>query len=263
MDRSQNIKDKQKVWLTVITVTLLFCAVFVIVLYPNPQPLDEQLTTFGKIADSDDLWHQGVLQHGTGAHEEALTLYTQAIDTHPESKMAYLYRGTLHYDNARYTEAINDYTQALAIDPEFTWALNARGVANYRTGNSDAAQADFKHSQTLDPTFIGPAINQAVIEKLDGNLDEALMLLTRADEFSLATIPTLKVLENIADIYSTQGNTDKAISTYTDIIKHYPNYVIAYHERATLYRAQGKDTEATADEERYTTLTQGDLSHEL
>ena len=204
-----------------------------------------------------------MLQHGAGAHEEAFALYTQAIDTNPESKMAYLYRGTLHYDNARYAQAIADYTQALTIDPEFTWALNARGVANYRTGNADEAQADFKQSQTLDPTFIGPAINQAVIEKLEGNLDEALMLLTRAEEFSLASIPTRQVLVNIADIHVAQGNTDKAISTYTDIIKHYPEYAIAYHERATLYRAQGKDTEATADEERYTTLTQGDLSHEL
>lgn len=244
-------KEKQTTWTIVAVLVIMSCALFAYIFYPYPKPLDEQLTAFGRIADSDDLWHQGVLKHKDGDLESALALYTQAIEVLPESKMALLYRGTLHYDQAHYPQAIQDYTQALTIDPEFTWALNARGVAHYRNGDPDAAQADFDLSHQLDPTFIGPLLNQGVIQKLEGNLDEALMLLTRAEEFSLASIPTLEVLENVADIQFQQGQTDKALITYNDLVNYYPDHLPAYKARAKVYRTLGDHAKADADEQYY------------
>ncbi len=247
-------KAKSSVWLTISVIVTLACVLFALILYPHPHPLDEQLSAFVRIADSDDLWHEAVLKHGTGDHAEAMTLYTQAIEVHPESKMAYLYRGTLHYDQGNYSEAINDYTQALAIDPEFTWALNARGVAFYRSSDSDKAQADFARSHELDPSFIGPLVNQAVIEKLEGNSDEALMLLARAEDFSLASTPTLKVLENIGDIQFSQGDAPSALATYNELVKQYPEYPSAYRERAKIHHNLGNTTEAKTDEEHYQSI---------
>lgn len=252
--------NKTTIWGIASVSVVLICVLFTFFLTPHPQPLDEQLTAFGRIADSDDLWQEGVLKHGAGDLDAALALYTQAIEVHPKSTMAYLYRGTLHYDRANYTQAIQEYTQALAIDPEFTWALNARGVAHYRNGDSDAAQQDFSKSHTLNPSFIGPAINQAVIQKLEGHLDQALMLLTQAEGFSSVSTPSPNVLENVGDIQFSQGNADEALNTYTTLLEYYPDHQQAYRARAMIHRALGNADKANEDELRYQQISSKEKS---
>ncbi len=251
--------SKGIVWFTAASISVFFSIAFTIMLFPDPLPVDEQLAAYGKIVDSDDRWNEGIQKHHQGDYEAAMDLYTQAIQIHPESKMAYLYRGTLHYDQGNYEEAINDYTQALNIDSQFTWALNARGVALFRNGQADSAQKDFAYSQEIDPTFIGPNINQAVIQKLQGNLDQALMILNQAEGFSLATKPTREVLENIVDIYHSQGNMEQALTTCTQLIENYPEHAKAYKLRAQLYRALGNEEQAKADEQHYHAASQGEI----
>jgi len=251
--------SKGIVWFTAASISVLFSIAFTIMLFPDPLPVDEQLAEYRIIVDSDDRWNEGIQNHHQGDYVVAMNLYNQAIQIHPESKMAFLYRGTLHYDQGQYEEAINDYTQALNIDSQFTWALNARGVALFRNGQPDSAQKDFAYSQEIDPTFMGPNINEAVIQKLKGNLDQALMILNKAEGFFLPTKPTREVLENIVDIFHSQGNMQQALTICTQLIENYPEHAIAYKLRAQLYRALGNEEQAKADEQHYHVASQGEI----
>lgn len=242
-----------KIWVSVTIAVGLAWAVFVIALYPDPEPLDEQLGNFGKVTDSNDRWHRGVLLHKSGEWDRAMAAYNEALEINPDALYAYMYRGKLKYDQGDYAGAVADYTTAIEMDPEFFYAVSARSVARYRAGDKKGADEDVALALQYNPTF--PAINRAIMTRLDGNVDDALkqfeQLLADTPEGEL-TAP--QILENLGTIKFEQGDHAGALEAYNLLLDEWPSLYRGFQMRAIILDTMGHAEEARADQQTYQNL---------
>lgn len=246
------MSDRIRVWIGVCVCAGVFWGVFIVSIFPHPEPFDEQLEAFGKISGSDDLWHKGIRFHQLKEFESAMKSYDAALELNPESTFALLYRGRLKYDQEDYEGAAADYTRALEIDSHFGSAINARIVARYRTGDKEGAESDVQRYIEHDPGANLPLINRAVMMRLDGDSEGA-----RAEfEQIRADTPegekmSRRLLENLGALKFEEGDFEGALSEYNLVIERDPYSFRYYASRAEIYLALNQPEKAEADRERY------------
>jgi lipoprotein NlpI len=146
-------------------------------------------TSGGARADGLDLTKAGLAAQQQGGWDEALQLYTQALDAAdlpvksrarvlglranahgvkglydkatvdfaaameitPNDPAPYVGRSIVHRQMGDYSRAIADDDAALGLAPDFTLAYTNRGLANFYAGRFAAAAEDFTRSQAADP----------------------------------------------------------------------------------------------------------------
>ena len=149
------------------------------------------------------------------AHEEAIAVYTQALNIDPENPELYYHRGVAYYEDINYDAALDDLTRAIEIDENYAAAYASRGLiytflAEVDGSARDKAIADFNEAIRLNP------------------------------QLSLA-------YQNRGDFYHDIGEYDKAIADYSQIIALQPNNAYAYLRRGNARRALGNTNGAPAD----------------
>ncbi|UJR25130.1 hypothetical protein I4U23_006489 [Adineta vaga] len=85
-----------------------------------------------------------------GALEEAIPLFTQAIENNPQSAILYAKRAQCYIKLQKPNAAIRDCNRALEINENSQQALKWRGKANRMLGNWEAAYKDFCKAQISD-----------------------------------------------------------------------------------------------------------------
>ncbi|CAF4234796.1 unnamed protein product, partial [Adineta steineri] len=85
-----------------------------------------------------------------GALEEAITLFTQAIENNPQSAILYAKRAQCYIKLQKPNAAIRDCNRALEINENSQQALKWRGKAHRMLGNWEAAYKDFCKAQLSD-----------------------------------------------------------------------------------------------------------------
>ncbi|CAF0746222.1 unnamed protein product [Adineta steineri] len=85
-----------------------------------------------------------------GAIEEAITLFTQAIENNPQSAILYAKRAQCYIKLQKPNAAIRDCNRALEINENSQQALKWRGKAHRMLGNWEAAYKDFCKAQLSD-----------------------------------------------------------------------------------------------------------------
>ncbi len=90
--------------------------------------------------------------------QEALDLYEDAIQFHPDNAFAYAEKGHLLYVLQRYSDALTAYTRAMELDSKYTGAfvdketpLVAQGKACYEQGDYQQALAIFEQVIQFNP----------------------------------------------------------------------------------------------------------------
>jgi len=86
-----------------------------------------------------------------GHKEEAVRLYTKAIEINPNFVQAYYNRGIAYNDIREYFKAISDFTKAIEINPDYAEAYYNRGVAYIDMINYSQAISDFTKAIELNP----------------------------------------------------------------------------------------------------------------
>ena len=78
-----------------------------------------------------------------GNYKEAIRLYSESIDKHPEFIQVWNNRGVAYYKDKQYTQAINDYTHAIReIDAYYFDAWRNRADAHYEAAMYEEAMKD-------------------------------------------------------------------------------------------------------------------------
>jgi len=81
-----------------------------------------------------------------GSYNEAIRLYTEALQKNPEMKDALNNRGVAYYKDKKYVKAIADYSKAInEIDSDYFDARKNRADANYAAGLYNAALEDLSY----------------------------------------------------------------------------------------------------------------------
>jgi len=92
-------------------------------------------------------------------YQEAMDMYSKAIELDPKLPVAYNNRGFVYWNLNDYDRAIADYCRAIEVDPKYGMAYNNRAFAQKALGNKEAAIADFE--KVLELTGDSRLINQA------------------------------------------------------------------------------------------------------
>lgn len=179
-----------------------------------------------------------------GNFNEAVRLYTEALQKNPKMKEAYNNRGVAYYKDKKYSEAIVDYTRAIKeVDAYYLDAWTNRADAHYAAGMydealkdllflgefmPDSAWVDFKSGLNLvakkdyrrainafnkslekDSTNVEAIVNKASAFYLFGYNDRALEFLDEAEQLD----PTEANIYNTRALIATDGEKyDEALT---------------------------------------------------
>ncbi len=178
-------------------------------------------------------------------YSEAIVDYTQAIALNPQDDMAYYNRGVTYSKLGKYPEAIADYTQATALNPQNDSAYYNRGVAYCNLGQHPEAIADYTQAIALNPQKDSAYNNRGnAYGKLD-KYPEAIADYTRAISLNPQND---SAYNNRGCTHFELGQYPAALEDVNKAIEINPKYIDAYESRAEIYRATNQIALAEADE---------------
>lgn len=189
-----------------------------------------------------------------GQFEQALSLYTQAIDINPDYARVYLERGIAYHHLRRYDEAIRDYTEAIRLDPSQAITYENRAGCFNELGQSDKAIADATKAITLDPKQARSYTHRGVAYHRTRKYDLAVDDLSRA--IHLGPPLALNHLERGIAFHNLR-RIDEAISDYSEAIRLDASLAIAYENRAGCLNEKGDFGKSLADANQAIALNPG------
>jgi tetratricopeptide (TPR) repeat protein len=187
-----------------------------------------------------------------GMLEEAIEICDRGVAENPGYTSGHVVRGKCYYDAGRPREAMASFEHVLGLDPNNLVALKYLGILAAEGGDADGARERFRHILALDPEdreivdqleaietpegVVGeaPVPEQEEVETLREIRDEdfeggAIVLgddeVTGSDELATMTL---------ADIYASQGYTDKAMKIYREVLRRQPGNESARSKVAAL-----------------------------
>jgi predicted Zn-dependent protease len=84
--------------------------------------------------------------------QEAISLYREALDQHPEWVEGWWSLGTLQYDSNAYAEAARSFREVIKRRPDHGSAWVMLGLCEYETGDTDQALENLEHGRSLGVT---------------------------------------------------------------------------------------------------------------
>lgn len=184
---------------------------------------DSALVADAQSNDAIKLYNQALAQKNNKAFDEALRLYTKAIEISPDFFEAYFARGLLYLNDENDPKnAIADFTKAMSLKPDSDKPYIARGVAYARQDELDLALKDFDKVLELIPTHIGALMNRGRIYFSKGEYAKAIADLKRVVDFKPDDFDSLGLLTiSQLDV----GNFSDAIINLHKLIELQPNNI--------------------------------------
>lgn len=165
---------------------------------------------------SSAIWYNlGLVHERLDERERATEFYGKAITRDAQNDDAYLNRGLIYLDTGKFSQAIADFTQAAELKPKDPMLLANRGIAYAWNKDKIRAWQDFRAVETMDPDNVVLLRGKAVLSLHDGNLREAVDLLTKAieqdgsDRWSLAL--RADIYERLEEYEKAQADTDQIL----------------------------------------------------
>ena len=104
--------------------------------------------------DPSETLTNGMRAFNNKNYEEALVLFSKAIEMYPYFAEPYCLRARTHYKMENYEEAISDYTECIDYDPNNADAYYWRGKAYYYLEDYSNAISSYNKAIELDPDNI-------------------------------------------------------------------------------------------------------------
>jgi len=174
-----------------------------------PDPKDE-IADWNRLQQARLHLRHGRLYEDSGAEEEALAEYDEAVETAPELPDAHVHRGAALLRLERLTEAREAFRRALELDDDLATAWAGVGLLEERAGRLETARAAF------DRALEGSRGNTKV---LLGVMSFAL----RTNDFNRAIVAgerlvaarpnDLTYLNDLATLYLHAGRTEESLAT--------------------------------------------------
>lgn len=186
------------------------------------------------IARQCDLW-LGDCYYRQGNYDTAVKSYNAYLKDAPRSeadnrRLAYYDLGYARFATGDYKDALADFRKAVndregaMSDAVVADARNRAGDCLYYLGDFGAAQTEYSHALDLNPSAGDYALYQmAIMKGLEKDYAGKIASIDRliADFPSSGLIPAA-LLEK-AESQSASGHSDRAIATYGELVKKYPN----------------------------------------
>jgi len=228
-----------------------------------------------------ELYKQGIKYYEKTEYEQAIKLFSQAININPEYANAYNSRGDAYYRLGKYEKsqqdssaairhnpndanayydrgfslysigeyngAIIDYNQAIKINPEYANAYYGRGLARFQIKENRKAIADLNQAIAINSKFAPAYLHRGIIRRKIGEKLEAIK------DFDQA----ITINSKYTEAYYERGKTQYALNDktaaqkdFTKVIELDSKYIEAYIARADVYNDLGYPKQAYEDYEK-------------
>jgi len=174
-------------------------------------------------------------------YQEAMRDYSNIIKNYPDRSLPYYKRGEVQRVLEEYEDAIEDFKKASELNPNqeiyqtaiYSIAQRIAREADEARSRDDYNTAIPKYIEAISyyPEFTQAYFNLAFSFFKLSDFDNAKKYLLKNIEIDPRQSQSLKML---ADIYKSEGEIDKAITSYKKATDVNPNYYKAYYSLATL-----------------------------
>jgi len=174
--------------------------------------------------------------------DEALNMANQLLLEAPRSGYAQRIKGLVHYENKEYKDAIDAYLESVAIRPDLESYLYL-GLSQYGAGDLETAISNLRIAAERSTKMIKAREMISLILLQQKRYNESI-----AEAEKILAIEPDNVVARVimGDVYSAQGEADKALEQLKEITERDPNYVAAFLKMGALYFAQGDLSESEA-----------------
>lgn len=109
------------------------------------------------------LWARGEGLLGEGKVDEALDVFTTALETDKDQARTWNYIGGIHFLKADYLKALLDFKQAFALDPGDARACNNIATAYEHLGRYEDAESYYLRAIEIDEAYAVPYRNLGIL----------------------------------------------------------------------------------------------------
>ena len=197
---------------------------------------------------------QALKHHQAGNLQQAEHIYRQILQINPQNADALHLLGVLAHQVGRNDVAIDYMNQAITSTPSNPAYRSDIGVAYQALGKPDQAITSFQEAIQLKPDYAEAYHNLGVALREQGKLEEAVDTFRRALQLqptyaqahnNLGIAFQVQSLPTSAGIACTENaqrrrKLNEAIQCFQRAILHRSDYVEAYNNLGTAYKAQNK-----------------------
>lgn len=200
-----------------------------------------------------------------GRLEEALDICSKGVAQHPEYASGHVVLGKCYFDSQERDKAAESFNTVLSLDENNLVALKFLGMIQAENGDEAAAREHFRHILALDPENTEIRTKLEHLQADQAERDRGVTTVVPEESIDQEPVPdeefegkTISLGEDaetsdefatltLADIYASQGYTDKAIKIYREVLKARPDNIMARQKLTALELEGGRDS--SPDEE--------------
>ena len=139
----------------------------------------------------------GIIDEGTGRHEEAIKAFERALELDPINASAHVELAAVYEGIGKVDEAESTYKKAVELRPGDWTSANAIGTFYFRRGRYEEAVANFRRVTELAPDNSSGYTNMGAVYWMQGQYRNAAASMER----SLALRPTASAYSNLGTLY--------------------------------------------------------------
>jgi|GEM_PF-421083 len=180
---------------------------------------------------------------GNANYDEAIDLYTQAIEADPTYANAYVGRALANSSGyGDYATAITDLEQAVELDPTYAEAYSVLGQFNFFEGNYDAVESNLNRALELNPSDVNARRVLADYFISNGRYTDAEAQYSAILDNTENLDPDMRYDARLGIAYTQEatGNTDEAQLILQEAIEINPDRFEAYSRLGNMHVYQGK-----------------------
>ena len=205
--------------------------------------------------EAGKLKKQGISKYEDKKYDEAVELFSRALQFDPADVETYNWRGSAYRNNKNYGPALKDYETALDFDPKNAEIFKSRGYLYEQKKEYDLAVEEYTKAINLKPNQGGYYHSRSQMYARLKKRDLALSDQKRA--FSLSKERHV-AYANRAWVYNELSDYDKALEDCQKSIALKSDYARAFEERGYAYKCKKVYDKAIADLSKAIQLNPGD-----
>jgi Flp pilus assembly protein TadD len=140
--------------------------------YAQALPIYARLHDEYQLRDKTTLLHYGFCLEHTGALDEAVQRYREALEVDPQFLEAHVDLAGLLWRLGDFDGSLTHGWKAVSIDPEHPYAVRVLGAALLSQGRVEEAEVQLRRALSLKPGFHLAELDLALALLLDGRLHE-------------------------------------------------------------------------------------------
>jgi len=187
-------------------------------------------------------------------YDQAIQMFTKALQFAPNHFGIYNDRGLAHYDKKEYDLAIEDYDVVVKLNPNLATAYYNRGLAHRGKGQFSQAIHDFNKALQLDTQMTEVYDGLGQTHTYMGQYDLAILDFDK----ELRTKSTSYAYYNRGSVYLLKSEAARAIEDFDEAIKLSPDDSAIYNRRGLAYEQLKQYPEALRDFDQALRLTPGE-----